>query len=268
MRRRVLSIMIGMVALGVFQVPQVMAAPRPPGGYTDHVPSAGGIRSAHDALHQAAPRILVGKSAGIDVSHWQGAITWSKVAGAGYGFVYAKATEGKTFNDPNYAANRSGAKAAGMLFGAYHFASPDTSANDAVLEADHFANVAGPVSGELKPVLDIESSGGLSTTALINWAQAWLDEARAKIGVRPVIYSGPYFWRTYMGDTTQFAAEGYKNLWIANWNVPAPDVPAQNWDGNGWSVWQYSDCGSVPGISGCVDLDSLKTRRLNRLLIP
>lgn len=263
MRGRSIPILVGAASLILLQVPGVLAAPGRPPAWTDHVPSAGGTRSPLDAVHPSPLRISARTLPGIDVSHYQGTITWSKVAGAGVKFVYAKATEGQGFNDPNYAANRAGAKAAGMLFGAYHFADPDTSANDAVLEADHFASVAAPVTGELKPVLDIENSGGLSTTALIAWVQAWLDEVRAKLGVKAVIYTGPYNWRTYLGDTTQFATEGYRNLWIANWNVQSPDVPAQNWGGYSWTFWQYSDCGSVPGILGCVDLDSLKAHRRN-----
>src|SRR3989442_6038255 len=179
-----------------------------------------------------------------------------------------KATEGQTFDDPNYASYRSGANASGIYIGAYHFARPDTSANDATIEADHFTSVATPKSGDIVPVLDLEDSGGLSTSALTTWVQTWLDRVTATVGVKPMIYTGPNFWRTYMGDTTKFADEGYRLLWIANWFVPHPDVPAQNWGGAGWTFWQYDDCGSVPGISGCVDLDYLKASRKWKVRIP
>lgn len=266
MTRKASSVIVGIAVLAVMQVPHALASQSRTDRWIDHVPSAGRTGHSGGESPPIARNLRAATMAGIDVSHWQGTIAWSKVADS-YAFAYAKVTEGQSFNDPNYSINRSGAEGAGMLFGAYHFASPDSTANDAVLEADHFASVAAPRSGELKPVLDVERSGGLSTTALINWVQAWLDEASAKLGTRPLIYSGPYFWRTYMGDTTRFAAEGYKNLWVANWDVPEPDVPAQNWGGNSWTVWQYSDCGSVPGISGCVDLDWLKTKRLDRVVI-
>ncbi len=55
---------------------------------------------------------------GIDVSHWQGTIDWSQVAGAGYRFAILKATEGQTFDDPNYAGYRTGANGAGVYIGA------------------------------------------------------------------------------------------------------------------------------------------------------
>jgi len=179
-----------------------------------------------------------------------------------------KATEGQTFDDPNYAGYRTGANGAGVYIGAYHFARPDSTPDDATLEADHFTTVAAPRSGDIVPVLDMEDSGGLSTTTLITWAQTWLDRVSTTVGTRPMIYTGPSFWRTYMGDTTQFADEGYRLLWIANWGVPEPDVPAQNWGGNGWTFWQWTNCGSVPGISGCVDLDYLKASRRRFVRIP
>jgi len=37
--------------------------------------------------------------------------------------------------------------------------------------------------------------------------------------------------------------------------VTSPRVPGSNWGGNGWKFWQYSNAGSVSGISGRVDLD-------------
>jgi len=39
---------------------------------------------------------------GIDVSHWQGNIDWSKVYNSGYRFAFAKATEGVGFTDSNF----------------------------------------------------------------------------------------------------------------------------------------------------------------------
>jgi GH25 family lysozyme M1 (1,4-beta-N-acetylmuramidase) len=198
---------------------------------------------------------------GIDVSHWQGTINWTQVAGSGVRFAIMKATEGQTFNDPNYGTYRANANAAGVYIGAYHFARPDSTTNDATIEADHFSGVAAPRSGDIVPVLDLEDSGGLSSSSLKTWVQTWLDRVTANVGANPMIYTSPSFWRTYMGDTTQFADEGYRLLWIANWFVPEPDVPANNWGGDSWTFWQYDNCGSVPGVSGCVDLDYLKKSR-------
>jgi GH25 family lysozyme M1 (1,4-beta-N-acetylmuramidase) len=192
---------------------------------------------------------------GIDVSHWQGTINWVSVAGAGKKFAIIKATESTTIVDSMYATNHAAAKAAGLWTGAYHFARPSSTANDAVLEADHFAAVMKLGTGDLIPALDLEDSGGLSVSALLVWVTSFLDEVTAKVGSRPMIYTSPAFWKKYMGDSRALADAGYKTLWIAHWNVTSPAIPASNWGGHGWTFWQYSDCGHISGISACVDLD-------------
>ena len=193
---------------------------------------------------------------GIDVSHWQGVIDWPAVAAADKRFAYIKATEGTSFVDANFAANRIQAKAAGLYVGAYHYARPDATLGDAVAEADHFIDTVQPAAGELLPVLDLEEAGDLSTAALQDWVRAFLNRVYQRLGVRAVIYVSPNFWQTHMGDTTWFADSGYRMLWIAHWtDAGAPSVPGANWSGYGWTFWQYSSNGAVPGISGRVDLD-------------
>ncbi|HXJ64156.1 MAG TPA: glycoside hydrolase family 25 protein, partial [Actinomycetota bacterium] len=200
---------------------------------------------------------------GIDVSHHNGTVDWQQVKAAGYKFAFAKATEGTGFVDPLYAANRSGTAAAHMAFGAYHFARPSGSTSDAIAadakaEADWFIDNAKPKPGDLLPVLDLETSGGLSIPHLQAWTWGFLNEVVARIHERPIIYSGNYFWATYMGDTTQYADAGFKLLWVPHWTTdPQPRVPAKDWGGLGWTFWQYTATGTVPGVTGArsVDLD-------------
>ena len=198
---------------------------------------------------------------GIDVSHWKGRIDWGRVQRGGYRFAFAEATNGLDF-DWTYARNRAGAKASRIAFGGFHMARPGGSSRqavvaDAVAEADLFASVAQPQTGELAPVLDLEHTGGLSPAALQAWANAWLNEVWLQVGVRPTIYASPSFWRRSMRDARVFAASGSK-LWIAHWHVPAPRVPAGNWGSSGWSFWQWTNCSHVPGIRGCVDGDRFR----------
>jgi GH25 family lysozyme M1 (1,4-beta-N-acetylmuramidase) len=199
---------------------------------------------------------------GVDVSNHQGpSIDWLQVAGAGYTFAFAKASEGTTFTDSTYAINRTGTNAAGLYFGAYHFAQPAGTSDatitaSAIAQADHFVNVAQPRGGDLPPVLDLETANGLKQPALVKWTQAWLDEVAARTGASAMVYTSPSFWRTYLGDTNSVATGG-RHLWVAHWTTTsAPLVPASNWGGLGWSFWQWSDCLSVPGVpTKCVDGD-------------
>jgi GH25 family lysozyme M1 (1,4-beta-N-acetylmuramidase) len=202
---------------------------------------------------------------GVDVSRWRGKITWPRVAHGGYRFAFAEATNGFGV-DPTFAGNRTGAKAAGLAFGGFHFARPAGSTRSAVIanalaQADFFVSVAQPQTGELAPVLDLERTGGLSPVSMRAWAGAWLDEVQLQVGIRPTIYASPTFWRHALGDASVFAAAG-SSLWVAHWHVRAPRVPAADWGASGWTFWQWTDCSRVPGIRGCVDGDRYRDSRV------
>ena len=204
---------------------------------------------------------------GIDVSYHQGTIDWQQVTASGRKFAYVRSTAGTLTADTSYTLNYWGAHAAGLAVGSYHFANPDFAANDASNEATWFLQNAAISSGDLLPVLDLEVSNGLDAGALTVWAQTWLSQVSAATGVRPIIYTNPNFWATSMADTDWFARNGYAVLWIANWTTAsAPTVPAGNWAGSGWTFWQHTSAGTVPGIVGLVDLDRFNGASLSATL--
>ena len=236
-----------------------------PGG-RDHVPMhrllPGLLAMSVAVLLLATPSVAEAKGGprpyveGIDVSYHQGSIDWARVAKAGKRFAFVRATAGTLTADTAYWTNRSGARAAGLAVGSYHFANPDTAFNDAGNEASWFLRNSAVESGDLIPVLDFETANGLDPASLTAWAQTWLTQVTTATGVRPIIYTNPRFWSTHMADTDWFARNGYAVLWIAHWTrASEPTVPAAAWGGNGWSFWQHSSTGSVPGINGPVDLD-------------
>ncbi|MFL5961008.1 MAG: GH25 family lysozyme [Gaiellaceae bacterium] len=217
-------------------------------------------------LTPSASNAAGGRAKGLDVSNWNGAIKWSKVAAAGYGFAFGKATEGTAYTDATYTTNRNGSEAAGLVFGAYHFARPTgknmaAATASAIAQANHYLAVAGPQPGELPPVLDLESTGALHQTLLLTWTLAWLQQIRARLGVEPFLYTSPNFWKLQLGNSTAAAAAGTE-LWIAHWtSASRPLVPAQNWDGKGWTFWQWTNCVAVPGIKHCADGDRMNGSR-------
>ena len=221
---------------------------------------------ATGAAAQTAP-------SGIDVSHYQGQIDWLSVATAGVNFAFVKATEGTTITDVTYPLNREGANGVGVRIGAYHFARPAGTtdaaiAASAIAQADDFVGFAQPAAGDLLPALDMEETGGLSVTQLTAWTQAWLDEVTARLGVRPIIYASPAFWKKYLGDTPIFAVAG-DPLWIAHWTSAAlPILPGGGWGGAGFAFWQWSDCQHVAGIEHCVDGDRFNGTSLASESIP
>ena len=214
------------------------------------------------------------RAQGIDVSRFQKTIDWPSVAGAGIRFAFVQASRGSGTDctvkphqcgaDPYFAANRAAAEAAGIRVGAYHraFASGGTVADaraDAVAESNVFLAAVGSLhAGELVPVLDVETPfTGMTATTLRTWVRVFVKRAKNRLGRKPMIYTNSSSWSA-TGNTAEFAKAKYP-LWVADWDVSRPSVPAHNWARHGYSVWQYTSSGSVPGISGKVDRDRLGT---------
>jgi GH25 family lysozyme M1 (1,4-beta-N-acetylmuramidase) len=209
---------------------------------------------------------------GIDVSRFQGEIDWERVGETNVRFAFVQASRGggddcavapdRCGADEFYAANYEGARVAGIPVGAYHRAFADgrgrkSARRDARREANVFLGEVGTLrEGDLLPALDVETPfGGLNQRSLRAWLHAWLKRVRRKLGERPIIYTNTSSWQA-TGDTKKFARRGHQ-LWVANWGVASPSVPADNWNGEGWTIWQYTSSGRVNGIAGRVDRNHL-----------
>lgn len=185
---------------------------------------------------------------GLDVSSHQGNVNWAGVAGAGGAFAYVKATEGTTYVNPYFARQYDGAFAAGLIRGAYHFATPNTS--NGVTQADYFVTNGGgwePDGQTLPPAVDLEYNPygqqcyGMPPAALGAWLSAFVHEVRARTGRLPAIYTSVRWWGMCMGGNAGFGADP---LWIARYNTVVGPLPP------GWTtqtIWQYADSGAFPG---------------------
>jgi len=183
---------------------------------------------------------------GIDVSKWQGTIDWSKVRNAGVAFAFIRVSDGANSHDSKFAANWAGARNAGVIRGAYQFFRP---AQSVTAQADLLLDAIGGsyTPGDLPPVIDVEDDAGLSTTTVASRVRQWVDRVHAALGVTPIVYTGKYFWRDEVGSPASFAPNP---LWIAQYTSLCPDLPAP-W--SRWTFWQYTDSGTISGISGHVD---------------
>jgi GH25 family lysozyme M1 (1,4-beta-N-acetylmuramidase) len=188
---------------------------------------------------------------GIDVSRWQHnpSINWERVKADGVTFAFIKATEGSFYTNDYYAADRAATKRVGIYRGAYHFARP--SKGSAARQARYFVAKAGKhqAVGDLPPVLDLEASGRLGVRALRTWTRNWLETVQQLTGRTPIIYTGPSFWETEMGNAQGFARYP---LWVAHYTTGQPRVPGGWAD---WTFWQRTNTGRVAGIRGDVDIN-------------
>lgn len=182
---------------------------------------------------------------GIDVSQWQGPIDWDAVATAGVVFAYVRASDGLLHPDTAFDDNWAGARAAGIHTGVYQFFEPD---QDPIEQADLLLSRMGPLGvDDLPPALDVEVTNGLEPAAVATAITAWLEHVEAEAGVTPIIYTRSDFWQSSVA-----ADLGDHPLWAASWVDGCPDL-ADTW--TDWVFHQYTDAGSIPGISGAVDLD-------------
>ncbi|WP_080934369.1 glycoside hydrolase family 25 protein [Xanthomonas albilineans] len=202
-------------------------------------------------------------SKGIDISHKDGNIDFEKVADADVNYVFMKATEGGTYQDPNYGLYRGDALSAKLRLGTYHYfrglsSTPEEqrdnivstlSKNDFDASCEHFA-------------IDVELTGNENATPELMadnlYALLQLLENEAILGgKKPLIYCAARFWDEHVaGDKHDFSQYP---LWVASWDVDQPRIPKVWSDaGKTWSIWQYTSKGNVPGISGDVDLDHVQ----------
>lgn len=188
---------------------------------------------------------------GIDVSRHQGTISWSAVSGDGIEFAFCKGTEGGTYTDPQFVANMTNGRAAGVIMGAYHFARPEN--NPAETEARFFVKSLSPylLPGNLVPVLDLESGSTLGREKLSAWTVAWCQEVERLTTLRPVIYSSRNYASNYaMPELAEWP------LWIAVPGFSPGSAVAGMGPWENWTFQQYSWTGRVAGIGdGGVDVD-------------
>lgn len=189
------------------------------------------------------------KLLGIDVSHHQGNINWDevedmKINGDTIQFTYLKVTQGINHKDRKYKKNRKALDKKAIKVGVYHFFSPE---KDVKKQVKHFTNSFKKTT--LKPMLDVETSGELSNSELIKAISLFLNETEKSIGVRPIIYTYSSFYKDYFKGTSL-----EKELfWIANYGSTCSICEQDN-----VIAWQFSEKGTINGITEKVDLNSAK----------
>jgi lysozyme len=182
---------------------------------------------------------------GIDVSHHQGEIDWTKVAADDVGFAIIKASEGGDYVDERFAENLQGARAAGLPVGAYHYF---TLCRPGAEQAANFIAAVPRDQGLLPPVVDLEYEGNCAADRTPEAVRAELDAflapVEAAFGQQAVFYITYGFFNDY---AKYLPKRALWTRWIA-WH-PADE---------NWLLWQYHNKGHVDGIVGDVDLNVLQ----------
>jgi GH25 family lysozyme M1 (1,4-beta-N-acetylmuramidase) len=201
------------------------------------------------------------RTAGIDVSEFQGTIDWESVAETGIDFVmvrvgYRTAGTGEIREDACARYNLQEAEKYGIRLGAYFF-STAVSEDEAREEADWTADLlAGypityPVAYNCEGFQNASSRQyELTVEERSHLAEVFLEEIENK-GYTGMFYAA----RNELADNLLWETDTLEQrfrIWVAQYAEGAAEQPDYTGD---YAMWQYTSEGSVPGISGSVDLD-------------
>ena len=179
---------------------------------------------------------------GIDLSHYQGNVFWHVVGdNTNMAYVYLKATEGGDRIDATFERNIKMAQQHGLRVGSYHFYRPRTDQQRQLL---NFRSQCLPGEQDLIPMIDIETTGGLTTDEFCDSLFYFLDLVEEAYRQKPLLYTGRNFYNKHL----QGKVDDYK-LMIAMYTDEEPVLA----DGRDITMWQYTGRGRIDGVNGYVD---------------
>ena len=192
---------------------------------------------------------------GIDVSYHQGFIDWKKVKESGIGYAIIRAGYGRTDVDKQFHNNVKGCIENDIPFGIYWFIYGVNEA-ESIVNADLCHKTIAPYKDKirLKVAADLEydtdnnaKKRGVTLTKDIRTKMVIAFCERMKsYGYDVAVYANPDYLNSKFNDLSQYP------LWLAYYTSDENNTKKYN-----YFMWQYSSKGSVPGISGNVDMNYL-----------
>lgn len=193
---------------------------------------------------------------GIDVSENQGEIDWFQVARDGIDFAvirvgYRGTSTGGIFLDDYFEENIDSAQYVGLDTGVYFFSQATTVA-EAQEEADFVLEKLAGRQLQYPVVYDCEEvaagagksrTGGLSRDEMTACAKAFCARVE-QAGYTAMVYGNS----TDLSRYSLSSLSSY-DIWYAEYGVPAPSIK------HDFTIWQYSNNGSVAGINAAVDMN-------------
>ncbi|MBQ8123979.1 MAG: glycoside hydrolase family 25 protein [Ruminococcus sp.] len=191
---------------------------------------------------------------GVDISEHQGQIDWQQVKDAGVSFAMIRAGYrtyggGVITMDESFTENIEGAIAAGLDVGVYFFSQAISTEEaieeaDAVLDAISGYNITYPVVYDWELIYDDSArTDDVSVDTLADCCISFCERVKSA-GYNPMIYQNKL---TTMYKLDLPRVKDY-DFWLAEYGTE----PTYYYD---FKMWQYSSTGTVPGISGQVDLN-------------
>ena len=213
------------------------------GGLDDESARSGNFRArAMNALPEGAT------AQGIDVSEFQYQIDWDAVKASGVDFAIIRIGWWNNGVDKYFERNVAECERLGLPWGAYLY-SYSMDAEDAASEANHAIDLMNQMKAkgytpDLPVYLDLEDKEVPLDAAKLATISSTFNGKIAAAGYEPGVYASASWWKNYL---TSPVFDSWSKWSAQYYSVcEAPSDP---------DMWQYTSSGSVPGISGSVDVN-------------
>ena len=203
---------------------------------------------------------------GIDVSQFNGNINWTAVKNSGgvdFAMIrcgYRGYGTGVMVMDTKFSENFTNAVNNNIKAGIYFFSQATTYLEGAA-EANFIIEAINMTPGaigniEMPLVLDVESSteghgngraDKLTVAQRTDAVKGFIDQMN-KYGYKPMIYAN----KDYLTNKMDISKWTNYDVWLAHWTY---DFNKRSDYKGTYTMWQYSDVGTVNGINGSVDLN-------------
>lgn len=193
----------------------------------------------------------------IDISHYQGHVDFDSLLQEPISAVISKASYGLTGRDNTYSNRESAAKAAGLLWGAYHFGTGEGTGQDQAanfLAAINYNGGSDLIALDFEPNVDAKGNP-LGPTMTLDQARGFVTTIYSKAGRYPLLYSNHFLTAQLHGAADPILSNC--PLWLAEYMLTPTAVPTLPSGWTTWTLWQYTDgsVGQLPhtvlGIGGC-----------------
>lgn len=183
---------------------------------------------------------------GIDVSHWQGIIDFSKLPeDLDFAIIKVGGSDKGFYKDGKFERNYNGFTDRGISVGAYYFVGKNfKTSQDGKADAQRFLSLIKGKIFDYPICLDLESTSPRDIAGVTQACISFLEELE-KNGYYAMIYASDisgFKDRLYIEKLAKF------DKWVARYGSEPKYVKS-------YGIWQSSSTGVVPGINGNVDTD-------------
>ena len=227
-----------------------------------------GITKTHQVV-QAATDNVPAKSAGVDVSSWQGT-NLTQQAKSGAKFAVVKVSESTNYQNPHAQGQINNAEQNNMMPMGYHYAHFGADSNRAVQEGNYAVNSAQQaglpqgsyLAADWEQDAHNNTNGGREASA--NAITSFMDTVHNG-GYNPMLYSSEWLLKAKV-DTNKVTQKYPNSLCVASYKTMGrQDQPDYNYfpSMNNVAIWQYTQNWRGQNVDGNVNVLPLSNKSNN-----